>query len=210
VTGEHDEGAIRFAYGLEAPEGDVAEPAVLQALAGWRAVLKRLALVGQDPARYGGQGFGNLSCRERPGVGAFVITASQTAGAEGLNDSDLVRVLYASPERFWVDAVGRQPPSSETLTHAAIYQADATVGCVLHAHSPDIWRRAAALALPATPEDVPYGSPEMAKAVALLLEQPSRPVVFVTLGHEDGVFACAANATAAANALVHVLARALS
>lgn len=202
------EGTIRFAYSLEPPAGAVAAPPTLTALIGWRAVLKRLALLGQDPERYEGLGFGNLSARD--GVDAFVVTASQTAGADGLSDEDLVRITHASPTRFWVDAVGHQPPSSETLTHAMIYAGDPGIAWVFHGHSPDIWQRHAELGLPAAPEAAPYGSPAMADAVARLLEDyRQRPLVFVTLGHRDGVFACGAGPEETGAAMVGVLARAL-
>lgn len=205
------EGTIRFAYGLEPPEGPVAPAPVLQALRGWRSVLRRLGLVGQTPERYGGLGFGNLSGRDTGDPQQFVITASQTAGAPELEEGDLVRILHSSTSRFWVDALGHQPPSSETLTHAMIYEADPAIGWVLHGHSPDIWQRADELDLPATPESVAYGSADMVSAVAALLEShPERPLVFVTLGHEDGVFACGRTAAEAGGALAATLARALS
>jgi hypothetical protein len=205
------EGTIRFAYALEPPTGAVAEPDVLASLSGWRAVFKRLALLGQDPDRYGGLGFGNLSSRDRQRPDEFVITASQTAATPALVDDDLVRITHSNPARFWVDAMGHQPPSSETLTHAVIYRADPAVGWVFHVHSPDIWQRAVDLALPATAEDVPYGSPAMAGAVADLLgRHPARPIVFTTLGHQDGVFACGASAADTAGALLGLLARVLA
>jgi L-ribulose-5-phosphate 4-epimerase len=205
------EGTIRFAYGLEPPEGPVTDAATLQNLRGWRAVFRRLSLLGQDAERYGGLGFGNLSARDTRAGEAFVITASQTSGAPDLTEEDLVRITHSDPGRFWVDAIGHQPPSSETLTHAMVYQADSTIGWVFHVHSPDIWQRAGELALPATAGDVPYGSPAMAAAVAeLLAEHADRPITFVTLGHEDGVFACARSADGAAGALLCTLARSLT
>lgn len=205
------EGTIRFAYGLEPPDGAIADTATLHALRGWRAVFKRLGLLGQDPERYGGLGFGNLSSRDRARSGAFLVTASQTAAAPELTDDDLVHVTHSDPARFWVDAKGHQPPSSETLTHAMIYQADPAIGWVFHAHSPDIWQRAGELSLPATPADVAYGSAAMAAAVAeVLAGHHVRPITFVTLGHQDGVFACGAGVEETGGALLSVLARALA
>ena len=58
--------------------------------------------------------------------------------------------------------------------------------------------------------DVDYGSPEMVVAVAeLMAAHHSRPLVFATLGHEDGVFACGATARDTGGLLVSYLARAL-
>jgi len=213
VTGQQrdTEGTIHFAYALEPPEGPVAPAGVLQALRGWRSVLRRLELLGQTAERYAGLGFGNLSARDPADPERFIVTASQTSGAPELEDGDLVRVLHSNLERFWVDALGHQPPSSETLTHAMIYQADPDIAWVFHGHSPDIWQRADELDLPATGTDVPYGSPEMVRAVAALLQRHrERPCVFVTLGHRDGVFACGSSADAAGGALVAALSRALA
>ncbi|MEQ8857120.1 MAG: class II aldolase/adducin family protein [Pseudomonadales bacterium] len=210
-TDQETEGTIRFAYGLEHPDGPVADPEQFLALRGWRTVLRRLGLLGQDAGRYGGLGFGNLSARDPQQPEQFVITASQTAGTPAFEDADLVRIVAGNTARFWVDALGHQPPSSETLTHAMVYQADASVGWVLHGHSPDIWQRAEELALPATAADVPYGSPAMVDAVAgLLAAHPGRPLVFVTLGHRDGVFGCGPSAAATGGALVAALARSLA
>jgi len=204
------EGTIRFAYALEPPTGPVADPAAWAALSGWRAVFRRLGLLGQHRDRYGGLGFGNVSGRDFELPGEFVITASQTAGAPELTEDHLVRITHANPERFWVDATGHQPPSSETLTHAMIYGADPAIGWVFHVHSPEIWERSEELEVPATAEDVAYGTPEMVEAVAeLLTAHPARPVVFVTLGHQDGVFACGAGADETGSALVSLLARVL-
>jgi hypothetical protein len=205
------EGTIRFAYALESSAGPVVDRRATESLAGWRAVLKRLGLLGQDPARYDGLGFGNLSVRDPERPDEFVITASQTSGADTLEDGDLVRIVRSDQARFWVDAVGRQPPSSETLTHAMIYQADPRVNWVFHGHSPDLWQRLAALGLPATPEHVAYGSTAMAQAVGgLLTRHRPRPLVFGTLGHRDGVFACGASADDAGILLTRLLARVLA
>lgn len=204
------EGVIGFAYALEAPDGDIVTAEALHALRGWRRVLQRLELLGQTQGRYGGLGYGNLSTRDPAEPAHFVITASQTSGTEDFGQQHLVRIVHANVARFWVDAVGQQPPSSESLTHAMIYQAAPDIGWVMHVHSPDIWRHSERLDLPVTPPEVGYGSAAMAEAVASLLgRHPRRPLVFATAGHEDGVFACGASADAAGNALVDVLAAAL-
>lgn len=205
------EGTILFAYALDAPEGPIITGPLLQILRGWRTILKRLDLLGQDPARYDGFGFGNLSVRDPHRPEQFIITASQQSGADTLEDDGLVRIVRSDLDRFWVDAIGRQPPSSETLTHAMVYQADARMNWVFHVHCSPIWRQAAALRLPVTPAQVGYGTPAMAHAVAALLDDhPGGPLTFATLGHEDGVFACGASADEAGGLLVTLLARVLT
>ena len=204
------EGAIRFAYDLKPATNQVASDDVLQQIRAWREILVRLGGVGQTPGRYHGLGFGNLSARDPEQPEEFVITASQTGGVRHLTDEDLTRVVGCNLDRFWVDAEGEQPPSSETLTHAMIYAADPRVEWVFHCHSPELWHAAAPLALPTTARDVDYGSPEMVLAVAeLMASHHSRPLVFATLGHEDGIFSCGATARDTGGLLVSYLARAL-
>jgi len=205
------EGVIQFAYNLEPPSGEPAPAELLAALNAWRSILRQLNMLGQEAGRYGGLGFGNLSARHAPGAGEFVISASQTGAAAELTDEHLVRVTNWNLERFWVEAQGHQPPSSETLTHAMIYAADPRISWIMHCHDPHIWRASDPLGLPHTPEHVRYGSPEMISAVALLLnDNQSRPLVFTTLGHEDGVFSCGPSARDSGGLLVSYLAKALS
>ena len=202
------EGVVQFAYSLS---DRLATPPASDLLA-WRALLMRLELLGQDPQRYGGLSFGNLSQRLPAGArGEFVISASQSTQLEATDPAAWTTVDDVSLERFWVDARGSQPPSSETMTHAAVYAAEPKARWVFHGHSPDIWHHHEALNLPAVPASVPYGSVAMVHAVAELLQTHlSRPLVFVTLGHEDGVFSLGANARDAGGLLVSFLARALS
>lgn len=200
------EGTIQFAYDLVPTEDELLEPAAFAELAAWRDILKRLDLLGHFPDRYGGFAYGNISAKQNDG---FVITASQTSGAETLLAEDLVRVTHCNLQRFWIDAEGQQPPSSESLTHAMIYVADPRINFVFHVHNTAMWQHRSALGLPETAPDVPYGSPQMVAAVSQLLEQhQSRPLVFATAGHEDGVFALAHSARDCGGLLVTYLAKA--
>lgn len=205
------EGVIRFAYDLKPPDSGILDASLFAQLRAWRQILMQLGLVGQTPARYQGFGYGNLSVRDPERPAEFVITASQTGGVVDLRQDDLTRIVNCNLERFWVDAVGSQPPSSETLTHAAIYAADPRIGWIFHCHSPAIWSRAEDLALPVTAAEVEYGSPGMVMATAeLLAGYHSRPLVFATLGHEDGIFSCGPTARDAGGLVVSYLARALA
>ncbi len=210
TAAEPAEGAIRFAYDLKPPGSRVAGDEMLAQIRAWREILVRLGGVGQTPDRYDGLGFGNLSARDPEQPEEFVITASQTGGVRHLTDEDLTRVVGCNLDRFWVDAEGHQPPSSETLTHAMIYAAAPRIEWIFHCHSPELWQAAAPLALPTTALDVNYGSPEMVLAVAeLMASHHSRPLVFATLGHEDGIFSCGPTARDTGGLLVSYLARAL-
>ena len=205
----HREGVIQFAYNLASPSGEGVDDEIAATLNAWRNILRNLHLVGQDAGRYQGLGFGNISARLSPETPEFVISASQTGAVDELSSEHLVRVTDWNLERFWVEAEGAQPPSSETLTHAMIYSADPRIRWIMHGHDPHIF--GAALGLPHTAKHVGYGSPEMTAAVAALLdENQSRPLVFATLGHTDGVFSCGPTARDTGGLLVSYLAKALS
>jgi ribulose-5-phosphate 4-epimerase/fuculose-1-phosphate aldolase len=205
------EGIIRFAYDLQPPAVAVLEETQFRELAGWRVLLRKLELLGQHPDRYEGLGYGNLSLRDPERPDEFIITASQSSGESQLGLEHMVRITNCSLQRFWIDAEGELPPSSEAMTHAMIYHSDPRVQWVFHCHSPELWAAASALALPCTPEDVVYGSSDMVSAVAELFERHhSRPILFASLGHQDGIFSCGASARDAGGLLVTYLAKALS
>ena len=204
------EGVIKFRFTRR--PGDATSTAELAELEGWRAVLHRLNLVGQDPARYGGVGFGNLSRRSRPaGELEFLVTGSGTGARPRLEPADYARVTGWDLETNTVETVGTADPSSESMTHAAIYQAAREVRWVFHGHCPEIWEQASRLGLPATPPDVEYGTPAMAAAVGALVDRHGADgLVLAMAGHRDGVIAMGGTAEAAGSALIGVLARALA
>lgn len=207
-TATPSEGAIRFRYVLREPDAaDVLGADRFERLAAWRQILKQLKLIGRAAGRYDGFAFGNLSVRDDTNAARFFITASQTGGARRLLPQHVVRVDAWNARRFEVTATGAASPSSESITHGMVYAADARIDWIMHVHAPVIWRAAARLDLPTTAADVEYGSPAMANAVGVLLERhATRPLLFATLGHEDGVFACGAAADDTGGALVRALA----
>lgn len=185
-------------------------PATLRALRelnGWRHRLWQLGFIGQDPARYGGAGFGNVSVRLGSGP-AFVITATQTGGKAHLSNDDYVEVSAWDIARNQVTSFGPSLPSSESLTHAAIYEAAASVVFVFHVHAPQLWRARARLDLFETPA-VDYGTIEMARSLNGFARNPSaRGRLIAMPGHEDGIICFAATSDDAGGALIRAHARA--
>ncbi|MBK8480630.1 MAG: class II aldolase/adducin family protein [Proteobacteria bacterium] len=185
------------------------------ALLAWRRLLHQLALIGQRPERYGGLGFGNLSLRLAPlqaavGARAFLITGTQTGEPERLPADRLCVVTRYALARNTIYSRGPVRPSSEALTHGAIYDLSPRIAAVLHVHAPVIWRQTRALRLPQTPTDVGYGTVEMARAVQRLYDEGGRgrPRVWSMAGHEDGVLAWGCDLNQAGAALLRQLARA--
>lgn len=209
------EGVIKFALDFTPAPPLPAE--VLRELDAWRTLLVRLGVLGQDPARYDGFGFGNVSRRlppydAPPTHRPFVITASQTGHLPTLAPRHYTLVRRCLPAENRVEAEGPLAPSSECLTHGTLYDLDAALRFVMHGHAPTLWRQAAALGLPATHPGVPYGSPEMAAEVERLFRETDAPArrLFVMAGHEDGFVVFGQTAAEAGAALVTALAEALA
>ncbi len=193
----HEEGVIRFRadHRVAALDPQVHGP-VAEPLIAWRNRLLCAGLVGRDPNRYGGVGFGNLSGRlplfpGLPGVRPFLITGTQTSGLPSVNLGDLCVVNRYDPKYNWVESFGLVRPSSESMTHGVLYDADPAIRYVFHGHSPIVWKQAWALDLIVTDPAVDYGTPAMCREVEWLLRDPkvARRQVLVMGGHRDGILA---------------------
>jgi hypothetical protein len=197
---------LRFTAGAPLPHAEVAQ------LCAWREILRRLGLTGQDPARYGGIGFGNLSRRLAPGAMRFVITGSQTGALPVLDERHFAVVTACDPHSNRLTAEGPIAPSSESLTHGQIYTLHADAHHVFHVHSPEIWRAAARLGIPITAAHAAYGTPAMVAEVERLFRETDLRArrLFAMGGHEDGVVGFGASARETGTVLVAALAAALS
>ncbi len=178
------EGVIK--YRLDYTESEACSSELLEAIQQWRLTLFQLELIGQNPGRYGGLGYGNISIRHGDG---FIISGTQTGGVEQLLPEHYALVEYCDPLTNHIIAKGPVKPSSEALTHGTVYALDDSVQAVIHVHSPEIWLNRERLKIAATPADVPYGTPEMAQAVKNIWRQGLLELntVFAMAGHEDGV-----------------------
>jgi hypothetical protein len=204
------EGVIKYELHFT-PAAPLAHVEVAE-LCAWREILRRLGLTGQDPARYGGIGFGNLSRRLVSGAARFAVTGSQTGPLPTLDERHFAVVTGCDPFANRLVAEGPITPSSESLTHGQVYALDDSAHFVFHAHSPDIWRAAVHLGIPATAAHAAYGTPAMVVEVERLFrETHTRETrLFVMGGHEDGVASFGRTAQEAGTALVLALARALT
>lgn len=156
-----------------------------QELLRWRAIFYATGLIGQDPKRYNGDGYGNLSKRTQKNQ--FLITASQTSGLETITNEYLVLIPSCNPEHNTVVSEGPHKPSSESMTHATLYQIDADINYVFHAHTPHIWKARQQLHIPRTRQDVEYGTPVMAQEMKRLYPTVRNKKIIAFDGHEDGI-----------------------
>ena len=149
-----------------------------------RGRLLKLGLVGVDA---NGIGFGNVSVRN--GASAqFYITGSGTGGIAELTPVDCAKVVGYDFGKNWLRCEGPTVASSESLTHAAVYEMAPAVNAVIHCHDTKLWTSLCGKA-PTTPKDAEYGTPEMAYAVQRLFENGDveKKRIFVMSAHEGGI-----------------------
>ena len=187
----------------------------LKELNAWRSRLWQLQLIGQDPQRYEGYGFGNVSVRfgprdAAPGKRTFLISGTQTGALPELDKHHYTLVESYDPAANRVVARGPVRPSSESLTHGILYDQDTRIQAVLHVHSPDIWQAAGELGIPVTDATVTYGTPAMATEVQRLFRETDviRQQIFSMGGHLDGIVAFGQTVAQAGDTLLAALAQA--
>ena len=120
--------------------------------------------------------------------GRFYITGSATAGIPELAPADYARVVAYDFAMNWLQCEGSTVASSESLTHAAVYESDPTARAVIHCHDMKLWAALLGKA-PTTPKRAEYGTPEMAYAVRRLFEATDieKRKIFVMAAHDGGL-----------------------
>jgi L-ribulose-5-phosphate 4-epimerase len=173
---------VKFTY--QRARADIAPFDALAQLNACRQKLLEQGLMGIDS---NGVGFGNLSVRDG-WTTSFYITGSATGGLPELAPTDCVRVVAYDFARNWLRYEGAAIPSSESLTHAAIYESDPSTSAVIHYHDSVLWRTLLDR-VPTSSKAVAYGTPEMADEIMRLFKVSdvrSRQI-FVMAGHEGGM-----------------------
>lgn len=177
----------------------------------WRKILYLKNLVGQDPMRYNGDSFGNLSQRlsynQPKNKRSFAITGTRTGGLDDLTEKDYTTVLEYYPEENLVVAEGPIKPSREAMTHGTIYDCDDSIRFVFHAHSSRIWRNSKLLQIPTTNDSILYGTPEIAEEVKRLFKDTNvkdRRILSMG-GHEDGIITFGKTVDEAGSIMLHNL-----
>jgi L-ribulose-5-phosphate 4-epimerase len=173
---------VKFTY--ERACADIAPFDALAELNACRRKLLEQRLIGVDSNSVG---FGNLSVRDG-GTRNFYITGSATGGLPELTPPDCVRVVAYDFARNCLCYEGTAIPSSESLTHAAIYESDPTISAVIHCHDSVLWRTCLDR-VPTTSKAIAYGTPEVAYEIMRLFKGTdvrSRKIL-VMAGHEGGI-----------------------
>ncbi len=179
-----DEGYIKFKCIWDQGDFDFPE-SLWQALSQWRSKLYALSLVG---AYDNGIGFGNISGRTQGQQ--FIITGSATGGKEELSQADYALVTRYRIDQNQVESTGQTKASSETMTHAALYESSPDIQAVIHVHHQGLWDKLRG-EIPTTDEDVAFGTPDMAREIIRLYHQSDLPQtkILVMGGHQEGLIA---------------------
>lgn len=169
------------------------------ALEKWRALFFKLTLIGEYPIEK--VGYGNLSCRLQDKT--FLITGSQTGHLAHLQAHHYTKVIECDLKKGSVTAEGKIPPSSESLTHHAIYINNPSIRSVFHVHHKELWNLMMNGTYDFVGEDIAYGTPEMATSVSGLIANKSAGI-FVMKGHEDGIVSYGATVEEAGRLILDV------
>jgi ribulose-5-phosphate 4-epimerase/fuculose-1-phosphate aldolase len=184
-----DEGYVKYtADHTEAPSAAAGIP-LWEELDEARTRLYDCGLIGALP---NGIGFGNVSVKVKDGK--FLISGTATGNTRVLGPGGYCMVTAFDIDKNRVTTSGPVKASSESMSHGAIYRACISARVVLHIHNRKIFDGMLRNNCPRTPADVPYGTPEMARAIiARVKEQGEIPGAIVMAGHDEGVIAWGAS-----------------
>ncbi len=138
-------------------------------------------------------GFGNISMRYRHHK-QFFISASQTGHIPELDAGHFSFISHYDIPQNTINCIGLFKASSESLTHAAVYELSERIRAVIHIHNKTLWEKHIHH-IPTTHPNVEYGTPEMAQEVQRLFDSKAitDTGVLIMGGHEDGIIAWGEN-----------------
>ncbi len=181
-----DEGYIKYTFDWT-KKPIVLQPEVLEELNSFRSKLRDLNMIGKIPD---GPGFGNISVRS---VGdTFFISGSDTGSMESLEAEQVALVTRCDYLQNRIVFEGQNAASSESMSHAAIYQQNKDVGAVIHVHQANLWNYYLNN-LPTTEVEAAYGTPAMAKAIAQQVAKKPKIQLLILGGHEDVIISYGSN-----------------
>lgn len=177
-----DEGYIKFNihWELQHLKADQVPSNELMAAREW---LYEKQWIGFDPVHQ--VGFGNIS--ERKGS-HFVISGTQTGHIAPLTVGHYSFVNDYHLDTNELSCQGEVKASSESLTHAAVYECDEDILYVIHIHHDGMWNMGLKQ-LAKTPDNIAYGTPEMALAMQDMYRsgQFSKNTPLFMAGHQGGI-----------------------
>lgn len=148
----------------------------------WRDKLYSLGLIGVYD---NGVGFGNISVRLENNT--FIITGSATGNLDKLTEDHYVLVNDYDVAKNNLTCAGPIKASSESLSHAVIYESLPEMNSVIHIHNTDMWEKLMDQ-IPTTDKNVDFGTPAMANEIKKIVKElGDREKILVMGGHEGGI-----------------------
>ncbi len=194
-----DEGYIKYHCNwIEANNTFTEQVAALNV---WRDVMYQKGWMGMYS---NGIGYGNISMRINGNT--FLISGTATGGVEKLDDRHYCLVEAYSIEHNSVTCRGPIKASSESLTHAMIYETSPEINAVIHIHNMDMWNDMKNK-IPTSHEAVAYGTTEMALEIKRLFTttQLAFSKIMVMAGHEEGIISFGKDIAEAGNILMDAM-----
>ncbi len=177
------EGYVKFNCEWE-KSGAIISDSVYDIINNWRDILYNLKLIGANENEIG---FGNISIRAK-NKSDFIITGAGTGKIRKLTQKHYSKVTGYSLTKNSLVCKGPVKASSESLSHAIIYELDPEINAVIHVHNLEYWKKLI-YQVPTTHEDIPYGTPEMAKEIIRLFRETdvSEKKILIMGGHQEGI-----------------------
>jgi len=188
-----EEGYIKF--NCKWIEEDLPDTKFINELNIWRNKLHEQGLIG---AYSDGVGFGNISIRTEHNN--FLITGTATGNRKYLTEKHYTCVTDYDIARNSITCRGKILASSESMTHAVIYEFLPVVNAVVHIHNNRLWKKLINK-IPTTSSTVAYGTPQMASEIERLIEftDLSKKRLLAMAGHQDGLISMGNDLPEAAN-----------
>lgn len=194
-----DEGYIKFNCNW-IPSNDIPLN-IVAALNAWRDVMYKKGLIGVYPD---GIGFGNISMRCNGNI--FLISGTATGGLSTLTEAHYSLVTNYDLSINSVTCKGPVKASSESLTHALIYECSTATNAVIHIHNLNLWNKLMHK-VPTSSENIAYGTTEMANEIKRLFDETalSTEKIIVMGGHHEGIISFGKNLDEAGRILIDKL-----
>lgn len=154
----------------------------------YRQKLYDINLIGAYPNKVG---FGNISIKDNNKI---IISGSTTGNFKKLNEEHYSVVEKYDIHKNKLFCKGSIKASSESMTHAAIYECDKNINAVIHIHSLKMWNKYLDK-LPTTSINATYGTPEIAFEIQRLFHQTDfkDKKIAILGGHKEGIIAFGKN-----------------
>jgi len=161
-----------------------------------RKKLFELGLIGAYPD---GIGFGNISIRYNKNK--FIISGSETGNFKNLSKEHYALVEDYNLKQNSVHCIGLTKASSESMSHAAVYDSNPNINAVIHVHHKKLWGKYLNV-FPTTDSKAEFGTPEMAFEISRLAI--SNNGIIIMGGHEEGIIGYGENLNETTNKILNL------